>query len=323
MSYPKEIYLKADRILANRREEAIMTAHNNADEISAKLPEVAEIQTELSKIGSEIATLFFYSGDVQQKVEDLKNKSQALVQKRNKILIKNGYEPDAMVEKHQCKACNDKGFIDGRLCACHRQLLKDLMREEVKKHAPIEDCTFDNFSLEYYSKEQLDNSVVPYQKANAVLENCHRYAQNFTLDSKNLMLMGATGLGKTHLSLAIANVVINRGYWVCYGSSQNICDDLQSEQFGRGDDCYYNKQMVYNCDLLILDDLGTEISNQYSVATLYNVINSRILAKKPTIISTNYDFKQLQDKYDQRITSRISGEYITMYLFGNDIRIIK
>lgn len=323
MSYPKEIYLKADRILANRREEAVMNAHNNAQEIVAKLPEVAQIQTQLSKIGSEIATLFFYQGDPVQKVEELKNRSQALVEKRNKILVKNGYQPDAMVEKHICNACNDKGFIDGRLCNCHRQLLKDLMRKEVSKHAPIDDCTFDNFNIEYYSKQPLENSVVPYNKAKAVLDACHRYAQAFTLDSKNLMLMGATGLGKTHLSLAIANVVINRGYWVCYGSSQNICDDLQSEQFGRGDECYYNKQMVNNCDLLILDDLGTEIANQYSVATLYNIINSRILAKKPTIISTNFDMRQLEEKYDQRITSRISGEYITMYLFGNDIRIIK
>lgn len=133
--------------------------------------------------------------------------------------------------------------------------------------------------------------------------------------------MGRTGLGKTHLSLAILNTVINKGYFVCYGTSQNICDDLQSEQFGREEGTYYyTKRQVLDCDLLVLDDLGTEIENQYSIATLYNIINSRILSGKPTIISTNCEFNELLNKYDQRITSRITGEYINMYLFGNDIR---
>ena len=120
--------------------------------------------------------------------------------------------------------------------------------------------------------------------------------------------------------IAIANVVINRGYSVCYGTSQNICEDLQSEQFGRDSDIIYKKRRVLDSDLLIIDDLGTEIDNQYSIATLYNIINSRILAKKPTVISTNYDFRALEDKYDKRITSRITGEYVKMIFIGEDIR---
>jgi DNA replication protein DnaC len=207
------------------------------------------------------------------------------------------------------------------MCNCHKQLLKDIMRDEIKTVAPLDKCSFDNFSLDYYSDIPNENSIVPKRRAEIAFEKSREYAQNFSLASKNLLFIGGTGLGKTHLSLAIINVVINKGYYVCYGTSQNICDDLQSEQFGRDEDTYYyTKRQVLDCDLLVLDDLGTEIENQYSLATLYNVINTRILSKRPTIISTNYNYDALEKKYDKRITSRINGEYLPFYFIGNDIR---
>ena len=133
--------------------------------------------------------------------------------------------------------------------------------------------------------------------------------------------MGGTGLGKTHLSLAIANVAINKGYSVIYGTAQNILGDLQNENFGRLDNLKYRENL--DVDLLILDDLGTEFKNAYTVSCLYNIINTRIGAKLPTIISTNYTIKELLGFYDQRITSRITGEYSLLTLEGNDIRYIK
>ena len=320
MPYNKSIYLKAERILTKRRNDAEAEAKIRADEIKLNLPEVDEIQGELSKIGLEISTLFFYNGNAEEKVLELRSKSKALIAKRSEILRKNGYDEDAMTPDYICPVCCDKGFINNRICQCHRQLLKDLMKEEVRKHAPLDDCKFDNFDTEKYSDEPDENGIIPRQRAEKILNSCRKYAQNFNKNSKNLLLLGMTGLGKTHLSLAIANVVINRGYSVCYGTSQNICEDLQNEQFGRGDDAFYTKRGVLDCDLLIIDDLGTEVENQYSIATLYNIINSRILAKKPTVINTNYDFSELLGKYDQRITSRLTGEYTVMQILGKDIR---
>ena len=128
--------------------------------------------------------------------------------------------------------------------------------------------------------------------------------------------MGGTGLGKTHLSLAIANVVINRGYSVVYGTAQNILSDLQNESFGRDESLDYTEHDVLAADLLIIDDLGTEFKNQFSVACLYNIINTRILKKKPTIISTNFSYDDLERDYNQRITSRIAGVYSTLYAGG-------
>jgi DNA replication protein DnaC len=323
MPYTGEQYAKALKILEKRRDKAELKAEIAGDEIKKKLPEINEIQAELSKVGMEISKLFFYQGDGEKHLAELKEKSQALVAKRSAILTMNGYSENALKPEYMCPVCEDKGFIGGRMCACHLQLLKELMRQEVSRFAPLDKCSFDNFKLDYYSAEPLPNSVVPRYRAEKVLEAARRYAQSFNKNSKNLLFLGSTGLGKTHLSLAIANVVIERGYSVCYGTSQNICEDMRAEMFGRDAGLSYTKDSVLDVDLLILDDLGCEIDNKYNTASIYNIINSRILSGKPTIISTNYEIDELLEKYDQRITSRITGEYTALTLFGRDIRTIK
>lgn len=323
MAYSLELYNKAKRILEERHDNAVMEADFRSAKIRDEIPEIDEIQRGLSQIGLEISQLFFFKQNTDEKVEELRNRSKTLVAERGRILKAHGYDENAMKPQYICEYCEDKGVINGRMCNCQKQLLKDLMHQEVSKFAPLDRCTFDSFSLEYYSEQPMENAVVPREKASIIFENCRKYAQNFSMNSKNIMFFGGAGLGKTHLSLAIANVVINKGFSVCYGTSQNICDDLQSEQFGRTDNIIYNKKEVLGVDLLVLDDLGTEIDNQYSTATIYNIINSRLLSGKPTIVSTNYSFNRLEEKYDKRITSRLTGEYVPFYFVGNDIRNIK
>lgn len=320
MAYPVEIRNKAKNILQKRRDKAVMEADMLSSEIRISVPEIDDVQRGLQQIGLEISQLFFYNGDKEQKLNELRQRSNNLKAKRSEILVANGYDENAMQPKYQCQFCNDTGLIDGRMCNCQRQLLKDIMRQEISKLAPLDKCTFDNFAIEYYSEIPNESGIVPRQRAQKVFDTCRKYAQNFSKNSKNLLFIGGAGLGKTHLSLAIMNVVINKGYYVCYGTSQNICDDLQSEQFGRTDNLVYTKNQVLNCDLLVLDDLGTEVDNQYSIATLYNIINTRLLANRPTIISTNYNINAFEEKYDNRITSRLTGEYVSFYLFGSDIR---
>ena len=245
----------------------------------------------------------------------------ALQDRKKKILKENGYSEDALSIKYTCPACEDTGFIGGRRCKCYINLLKEIERAKIEKIAPIDECTFESFDTNYYPEEM--DGVCPKKKAEIIKENCKRYATSFTKRSKSLLFMGNTGLGKTHLSLAIANVVINRGYSVIYGTAQNILRDLQNENFGRTDNLRYFENEILSTDLLIIDDLGTEFKNQFTVSCLYNIINSRLCAKLPTIISTNYTFEELEEKYDQRITSRITGQYSTLILVGNDIRYIK
>ena len=320
MAYSNEIYNKAKRILEKRHDAAVMEADIRSAQIREEIPEINKIQAGLQQVGLEISRLFFYKQNTDEKVAELRARSEALVEERSRLLKANGYRENAMKPQFVCEMCEDKGFINGRMCTCHKQLLKDLMRKEVSRFAPLDKCTFDNFVLDYYSEQPMENAIIPRQRAEKIFDTCRKYAQNFSLYSKNLIFFGGAGLGKTHLSLAIANVVINKGFNVCYGTSQNICDDLQSEQFGRTDNINYTKNQVLGCDLLVLDDLGTEIDNQYSIATIYNIVNSRLLAGRPTIISTNYTISKLEEKYDKRITSRLTGEYVPFYFIGNDIR---
>ena len=156
-----------------------------------------------------------------------------------------------------------------------------------------------------------------------VLEYCQDWARYFTRKSQGLIMLGKTGLGKTHLSLAIAGTVIDRGYNVYYGSVPNIMNKLEKEHFGRNPSDENLLDELCECDLLILDDLGAEFSTQFTVSCIYNIINSRILSGKPTIISTNLTPNELEDKYTQRITSRIIGSYVSLKFMGRDIRQIR
>ncbi len=323
MSYSQEVYRKATQILERRLEKANMQAQNKFDEITEKLPELETIRQRLAQIGLNISKVFLYSEDKQADIDKLMQESLELQEQKKKILADNGYSEDALSVQYTCPVCKDTGFVKNRMCKCHIELLKDIERSNLSKIAPVEDCTFDTFDVNYYPDETMDNGISPRNKAEKIKNSCRKYAVNFTTSSPNIMFMGGTGLGKTHLSLAIANVVINRGYSVVYGTTQNILGDLQNENFGRDENIRYNERAVLNCDLLILDDLGTEFKSSYTVACLYNIINSRISSKLPTIISTNIGFDELEEKYDQRIVSRVAGEYTKFMLVGNDIRYIK
>lgn len=321
MSYTTETYDKAQTILDRRKERATLEAQSRIDKISNKIPELKTIQTKLAQVGLNISKAFLTSKNPQAEIDKLRIESLALQDRKKKILKENGYSEDALSIKYNCPACEDTGFIGGRRCKCYINLLKEIERAKIEKIAPINECTFESFDTNYYPEEM--DGVCPKKKAEIIKENCKRYATSFTKRSKSLLFMGNTGLGKTHLSLAIANVVINRGYSVIYGTAQNILRDLQNENFGRTDNLKYFENEILSTDLLILDDLGTEFKNQFTVSCLYNIINSRLCAKLPTIISTNYTFEELEEKYDQRITSRITGQYSTLILVGNDIRYIK
>ncbi len=321
MSYTTETYDKAQTILDRRKERATLEAQSRIDKISNKIPELKTIQTKLAQVGLNISKAFLTSKNPQAEIDKLRIESLALQDRKKKILKENGYSEDALSIKYTCPACEDTGFIGGRRCKCYINLLKEIERAKIEKIAPIDECTFESFDTNYYPEEM--DGVCPKKKAEIIKENCKRYATSFTKRSKSLLFMGNTGLGKTHLSLAIANVVINRGYSVIYGTAQNILRDLQNENFGRTDNLRYFENEILSTDLLIIDDLGTEFKNQFTVSCLYNIINSRLCAKLPTIISTNYTFEELEEKYDQRITSRITGQYSTLILVGNDIRYIK
>ena len=321
--YSSDLYQKALNRLDRRREEDELRTAATLAEVSAKVPRLEEIQNQLRQVGFSISKAFF-AKDAKAEIDKLQAESLRLQGEKERLLVAAGYAPDALAHRYQCPTCKDTGYVGDRMCTCQRELLKDLQREAIRRLAPLDSCTFDSFDTNYYPETAEDNGISPRAKADKIAEACHRYAQRVSLrEPANLMLMGQTGLGKTHLSLAIANVAIGRGLSVEYGTAYNILSDLQNENFGRTGNLQYTEERVLHTDLLILDDLGTEMTTAFVQSALYQLLNSRLLAGRSTIISTNLDPDQIGRRYSAQIMSRLEGEFELLPFIGQDIRRLK
>lgn len=313
MGYNKEYYNKALSVIASRRSKAQQDAHNRLSAIYAVHPDLMELDNRINAIGLEAvksAVKLQGSGDLIEMHQEYK---RLFAEKEKLISIyginKADFEPD-----YHCKTCNDTGYCNGKLCKCAREIAKDLYFADLCEKMPLKESKFSNFNTDLYPEADRENM-------REILEFCIGYAQQFSPDSKSLLFFGRTGLGKTHLSLAIASAAIERGYGVIYGSSQNFLNQIQDEAFGRKDGDSLNA--ILDCDLLILDDFGTEFTSSYISSAVYNIINTRILRGKPTIINTNLSLSEINSTYGERIFSRIIGNYVIKQFTGKDIRQIQ
>lgn len=286
-------------------------------------PRAKEINTLLSQTAINIAKAVLKGANVKESLKSLKETNQKLQLELQEILISAKMPLNYLDIKYNCPKCKDYGYIDGMMCSCMKKLLRNEAYERLNRLSPLSLSTFDHFCLDYYSTVPIkEKGPSPRKRMNDIYNFCKRYSENFSLESPSLLMQGATGLGKTHLSLAIAKVAIDKGFGVIYGSTPNIIMKLEKERFS------YNKETIFtdsenhliSCDLLILDDLGTEFSTSFSSSTIYNIINSRIMSLKPTIISTNLSMKDLERSYSERLVSRIMGHHIRLEFLGNDIR---
>jgi DNA replication protein DnaC len=263
--------------------------------------------------------------NAQSFIDSLSKKNLEMQEKRKLLLARAGLPEDYLKIKYTCEKCRDTGYVGGWRCECYSDLVRALAFKELCSDAPLEACTFENFKQSYYPKAIDENTgISPQKRMGEILSFCKSYAEDFGTDSPSLLMYGATGLGKTHLSLAIAGRAIGEGYGVIYGSAQNILLKLERERFSRvNENMGESEQALLDCDLLVLDDLGAEFSTSFTVSVIYNIINTRLLKGLPTIISTNLGPEELEEKYTQRITSRIIGNYISLLFCGKDIRQIK
>ena len=210
--------------------------------------------------------------------------------------------------------CRDTGYVNGQMCQCLKQLRRAEAYQQLSSDLPLEKCRFDNFLLEYYQPGSR-----AYTQMEGVLRACRKFAQRVRADSPSMLFKGGTGLGKTHLSLAIANAAIEKGFGVVYGSAQSFAVALERERFDREGAGTF--QQLTGCDLLILDDLGAEFPSQYVNAMLYDAVNARMLGDRPTVISTNLSMKELEDRYGERFASRVAGYYGKLEFCGADVRV--
>lgn len=319
MAYSKETYKKAEQELAKRRSRALAEReehHRAAVEIA---PEILEAEEKMSRAGlAAVKAIGMGAADAKEYIQKLSEINLEAQAQRKLLLKANGFPEDWLDVHYTCKKCEDKGFVGGIMCDCFKELMKAIEYEKLCSVLPVGNCRFDNFRLDYYPDGA---GTSPKKRMESVLNYCKAYASDFSRRSPSLLLYGKTGLGKTHLSLAIAGKAVEEGFGVIYSSAQNLFNKLEKEKFGRADT--NTEENILDCDLLIIDDLGAEFTTQFTVSALYNIVNSRELEGKPTIISTNFTPEQLTKAYGERIASRILSDYVMLYFDGSDIRQIK
>ncbi len=313
MAYSKENLKRVKETLASRRTEAITAFDSAKIEICAKIPALATIERELSLTGSKIMSAALSHELTDEALAEIRKENERLRSLKSTLLEENGYPYNALDIKYTCPKCCDTGYVGIDMCACMKRELVLAGFESSGLGALLKTQSFHNFSLDYYTDKDRETA-----KKN--LKMLYYYAENFRAPGDiSWILLGATGLGKTHLSTAVAKRVIERGFDVVYETAQGLITAFEAKRFG-GDHESTAENRFYDCDLLIIDDLGVEITNQFTVACLYNVLNSRINAKKSTIISTNLTQSELRERYADRITSRLFGEFQPLLFAGKDIR---
>ena len=295
-----------------------LKARNDADlraqEIYLRIPRVKAIDKILSGTALEIMSAVTSGKDTAEgALEKIKARNDTLVAERDALLLDAGYPKNYTEVQYECSKCDDSGYVDGKMCECMKRELVLAGYESSGLGRLIAKQNFDNFSLDYYK-----SGGANYENMKMYYESLRAFAEGFSDKvCRNFLLVGGTGLGKTHLSTSVAKTVIEKGYDVLYVSAIDMFSDFEKKQFGGGED---NTARYFDCDLLIIDDLGTELTNQFTVSCLYNIINSRINTSRSTFINTNLSKKEIEAKYAERITSRLFGEYYPLLFSGTDIR---
>jgi DNA replication protein DnaC len=312
--YTRENYALAKAEIEKRRLDAIATAEERNADLALESDEIRNIDKELSQTGLLIFKTACEGGDI----EAIRSRNTELQKKRREILVKLGYPEDYTEPHYTCKVCSDTGFVGAKMCSCLKQILitKNIQSSGMGKL--IDKQSFDNFNLDVYK-----NNPEIHARMERNLRLAKAYADNFAAKRGNLLLIGTTGTGKTHISTAIAKAIISQGFDVLYDSVQNIVNDFERDKFKSGYNSEQTSEKYNECDLLIIDDLGAEFITQFSVSALYNLINTRQNKGLSTIISTNLSASELAGKYEGRIYSRIIGaDYTVLRFEGDDRRIM-
>ena len=305
-----------------QREERL---EERLEKIFARQPRLREIDRELRATMSRIiATALRRGTDPRPAVELLKAENLSLQKEKRELLEQMGLPEDCLEEKPACPLCGDSGYRNGAVCRCLRQYYAREQQRELSRMLDLRGQSFETFSLDWYS-EECDPALGISARENMdwVYRTCRRYAGQFGPESGSLLLTGDPGLGKTFLSAAIAREVSGEGWSVVYDTAGHIFESFEAKKFGREEGEDSDVERILRCDLLILDDLGTEMTTAFVQSALYQIINGRLLERRATILSTNLRLEELGRRYSPQIASRLEGEYQILPFFGEDIRKLK
>lgn len=306
------------RQLKNRRimEERLSLARR-------RIPELKELDDAIASCSVAQAKKLL-DGDPDA-LAGLQEQLSALRGRKEALLAEAGYPADYLDPVYTCPDCRDTGYVGKERCHCFKQAAIDLIYTQSSLKEVLRTENFDAFSFEYYSDEEINPATGLSSLATArdAYRKCLEFVNGFSDTFSNLYIYGDTGIGKTFLSNCVAKALIDRGYSVIYFTSFQLFDILSRGVFQKDEDAIAAHRNIFDCDLLIIDDLGTELTNSFTASQLFLCLNERILRKRSTIISTNLGMNQLADTYSERVLSRISSNYTLIKLFGADIRILK
>lgn len=327
MALKNDQYNQILREYDNRRFQNKFEQDRRREEAFHAIPELKELENEMITLSAKSGRLALFGDD--KSLVELHNITTELKSRQIELLIEHGYPADYLELHYQCSRCKDTGFIGNEKCNCFKQAIADLIYTGSNIRSVLERENFSTFSFEYYSDDYIDEitGLSPLTNMQKIVANCKSFVRYFNKRHENILFLGNTGVGKTFLANCIAKELLDRGYTVVYLTAFRLFDILEKNKFGREESVSYmaSNQFEYilDCDLLIIDDLGTELNNSFTSSQLYLIINERLLKQKATIISTNLSLDNLNNNYGERINSRIISNYSIRRIIGEDIRLHK
>lgn len=284
-----------------------------------KAPELKVIEQRIAKLSMELAMLNFKkTSNHEENFKALKEEIVSLRGQRAEILTALGYPLNYLERHHVCSKCQDTGYIRQEKCTCYKKYLIEAYNKTSDFNDLIKNYKFENFKLDLFDHEEGSYPVSPKENMTNILEASMNYIKTFKTNQQNLLFFGSPGTGKTFLSSCIAKELLDDGYLVVYRTSDGLIQNLKEVKFNDNHDLM---DLLLNCDLLIIDDLGTELTTEFSKVELFNFLNAKLLRKKKMIVSTNLTIENLKKKYDERIYSRLVGDFNLYKFLGDDLRI--
>ena len=329
MAYDGKLLARARTELDNIRADNRAEQQRRQAAVYDRLPEVREIDARLRAHMARLVRLTIGRGsDLQQQIAAIRDENLNLQMRRAELLTTAGFGADYLDEIVSCPLCRDTGIYEGGVCRCLDRLYNRELTKELGTLMRQGNESFDKFDLSLYPLEPDPvTGLVPREVMKRVSDACRRYAENFSSASPSLLFQGGTGLGKTFLSACVARVVSGRGFSVCYDTAAAALGNYETAKFARdsedGEAAAVRIKRMESCDLMILDDLGTEMSTPMAQSALYTLVNSRLVSGKKTVISTNLENAELVNRYTPQIASRILGEFQCLPFVGTDIRLIR
>lgn len=310
------------KIYDDLREEEARNLKLRKNEIATKYPEIIDLDNKIQKLSLEMAVAVLKSSNGEMTLNQYKDQITDLRVKKCEMLVERGYDPEYLTVHYHCNKCKDTGFIGNTKCVCYKQKLVKLYYKNSELETAIKINNFNNFDMNLFSSHKLgEEKFSPRKNMENNLEYILKeYIPNFQEIPTNLLFYGNPGSGKTYLSYCIAKAILDKGFLVVYKTSDELIKNLKDIRFNNDSTL---ESLLLECDLLIIDDLGAEYLNEFTVTELFNLINKRILSGKKMLISTNLTLPGITKQYSERIASRLLGEFRLCKFYSEDIRIKK